>query len=44
MHAPGCGRAIAELIIDGGYRTIDLTRFGWQRVEDGKPYAERGIK
>jgi len=44
MHAPGCGRAIAELILDGGYRTIDLTRFGWQRVEDGKPYAERGIK
>ena len=23
MHAPGCGRAIAELILDGGYRTRD---------------------
>ena len=43
MHAPGCGRAIAELILDGGYRTIDLTRFGWERVEENRPYRERGI-
>lgn len=43
MHAPGCGRAIAELILDGGYQTIDLSRFGWQRVEDNHPYRERGI-
>jgi FAD-dependent oxidoreductase domain-containing protein 1 len=43
MHAPGCGRALAELILDGAYRTIDLTRLGWSRVPDGTPYAERGI-
>ncbi|MGE0153172.1 MAG: NAD(P)/FAD-dependent oxidoreductase [Reyranellaceae bacterium] len=43
MHAPGCGRAMAELVLDGGYRTIDLTAFGWQRVVDNKPYPERGI-
>jgi len=43
MHAPGCGRAIAELILDGGYRTLDLSRFGWQRVEENRPYRERGI-
>jgi glycine/D-amino acid oxidase-like deaminating enzyme len=43
MHAPACGRAIAELILDGGYRTIDLARFGWQRVEQNRPYRERGI-
>lgn len=43
MHAPGCGRAMAELILDGAYRTIDLTRLGWSRVPDGKPYRERGI-
>lgn len=43
MHAPGCGRAIAELILDGAYQSIDLSRFGWQRVVDGAPYAERGI-
>jgi FAD-dependent oxidoreductase domain-containing protein 1 len=43
MHAPGSGRAIAELILDGSYQTIDLTRFGWQRIVDGRPCAERGI-
>jgi glycine/D-amino acid oxidase-like deaminating enzyme len=43
MHAPGCGRAIAELILDGSYQTIDLGRFGWQRVLDGVPYRETGI-
>ncbi|HXP77544.1 MAG TPA: FAD-binding oxidoreductase [Stellaceae bacterium] len=43
MHAPGCGRAIAELILDGGYRTLDLSRFGWQRVAENRPYRERGI-
>lgn len=43
MHAPGCGRAMAELILKGRYETIDLTRFGWQRIVDGTPLPERGI-
>jgi FAD-dependent oxidoreductase domain-containing protein 1 len=43
MHAPGCGRAMAELILKGRYETIDLTRFGWQRVIDNAPLPERGI-
>lgn len=43
MHAPGCGRAMAELLLTGAYQTIDLTRFGWQRIVDGTPVAEQGI-
>ena len=43
MHAPGCGRAMAELLVTGSYQTIDLTRFGWQRVADGTPLREQGI-
>ena len=43
MHAPGCGRAMAELILTGGYETIDLTRFGWRRIADGEPLPEQGI-
>ncbi|MGV2052413.1 NAD(P)/FAD-dependent oxidoreductase [Agrobacterium sp. 22-209-1] len=43
MHAPGCGLAMAELLLDGRYETIDLTRFGWQRVLDNTPLHERGI-
>jgi len=43
MHAPGCGRAIAELILHGRYETIDLARFGWSRVVNGERCAETGI-
>lgn len=43
MHAPGCGRAMAELLVTGRYQSIDLARFGWQRVLDGTPVREQGI-
>ncbi len=43
MHAPGVGRAVSELIIDGSYQTIDLTRLGWARVANNEPYRELGI-
>jgi FAD-dependent oxidoreductase domain-containing protein 1 len=43
MHAPAAGRAIAELIVQGSYQTIDLTRLGYGRVADAAPYRERGI-
>ncbi len=43
MHAPGCGRAMAELLLTGRYQTLDLTRFGWRRVLDGTPLREQGI-
>jgi len=43
MHAPASGRAVAELILDGRYQSIDLTRLGWQRIVDMRPLAEQGI-
>ncbi|OBZ95663.1 FAD-dependent oxidoreductase [Pararhizobium polonicum] len=43
MHAPGCGLAMAELLLKGRFETIDLSRFGWQRLLDGTPLRERGI-
>ena len=43
MHAPAAGRAIAELIGHGEFRTLDLGRFGYERIEAGRPYPERGI-
>jgi FAD-dependent oxidoreductase domain-containing protein 1 len=43
MHAPAAGRAIAERIIHGEDRSIDLSRFGYERVVEDRPYAERGI-
>ncbi len=43
MHAPAIGRALAELAVHGDYRTVDLTRLGYQRIADGRPYREQGI-
>ena len=43
MHAPATGLAISELVLEGRYKTIDLTRFGTERVLAEKPYRESGI-
>ena len=43
MHAPAAGRAIAELVVHGEYRTLDLARLGYQRIAANEPYAEAGI-
>ncbi|KAJ2953547.1 hypothetical protein O0L34_g1149 [Tuta absoluta] len=42
-HAPGLGRAIAELIIDSHFTTIDLTRFTFDRILTDKPMVEFNI-
>ncbi len=34
---------MAELLVTGSYQTIDLTRFGWQRLLDGTPLHEQEI-
>lgn len=44
MHAPAVGRALAELALYGEYRTLDLARMEFARVERGEPYSESGIK
>ena len=44
MHAPAVGRALCELVIYGKYQTIDLSRFGIERVFKNLPLAESGIK
>lgn len=43
MHAPAAGRAIAELIVQGRFESIDLTRLGYARVVSGEAYREAGI-
>jgi sarcosine oxidase len=40
MHSPAAGRAVMELIALGGYRSLDLTRFGYARVLAGEPLVE----
>ncbi|MBS0242912.1 MAG: FAD-binding oxidoreductase, partial [Proteobacteria bacterium] len=43
QHSPGVGRAMAELVIHGSYRSIDLTRLGYARVVAGEPLAEANV-
>jgi glycine/D-amino acid oxidase-like deaminating enzyme len=43
QHSPGVGRAMAELIVHGGYRSIDLSRFGWARVAANAPLGESNV-
>ena len=43
QQAIGAGRGIAELIIDGRFVSIDLTRFGYERIAAGKPLFELNV-
>jgi FAD-dependent oxidoreductase domain-containing protein 1 len=40
QHAPAVGRGVAELITEGGYRSIDLSPLGFARVRRGEPLVE----
>jgi glycine/D-amino acid oxidase-like deaminating enzyme len=43
QQAPAMGRGIAELMLHGAYRTLDLGAFDWDRIPAGKPILERAI-
>jgi glycine/D-amino acid oxidase-like deaminating enzyme len=43
QHAPGVGRALAEMLVHGGYRTLDLSAFGYERIAAGRPLFERNV-
>jgi glycine/D-amino acid oxidase-like deaminating enzyme len=43
QQAYGAGRALAELIVFGAFRTIDLSRFGYARVASRTPLRETNV-
>jgi FAD-dependent oxidoreductase domain-containing protein 1 len=43
QHAPAVGRALSELVVHGGYRSLDLSRLGWARVLRGEPLCEVNV-
>lgn len=40
---PAVGRAVQELILENKYETIDLSRFGWERIIYNQPLLEAMI-
>src|SRR5215468_6718868 len=43
QQSPAVGRAIAELIAYGAYRSLDLRRFGYERVLSNQPVLELNV-
>jgi len=43
QQSPAVGRAIAELIAYGTYRSLDLRRFGYERVVNSVPISELNV-
>ena len=43
QQGPAAGNAISELVIDGRYKTIDLTRLGFARIRDNQPIFEKNV-
>jgi glycine/D-amino acid oxidase-like deaminating enzyme len=43
QHAPAAGRGLAEWILEGGWRSLDLSPFSFERVLRGAPFVERCV-
>jgi glycine/D-amino acid oxidase-like deaminating enzyme len=43
QHSPATGRGVAELIVDGGFTTLDLSPLGFARVVEGRKLIERNV-
>jgi glycine/D-amino acid oxidase-like deaminating enzyme len=43
QQAPAIGRALAELVSFGAYRTLDLSALGWRRVIENRPLREINV-
>jgi glycine/D-amino acid oxidase-like deaminating enzyme len=43
QQSPAIGRGVSELITYGGYRTLDLSPLGYERIVRGEPFLETAL-
>lgn len=43
QQSPATGRAVMELIVHGGFRTLDLSPFGYERIPANRPFMEDAV-
>jgi glycine/D-amino acid oxidase-like deaminating enzyme len=43
QQGPAAGRAESELITYGGFRTLDLSEVGYERIVAGRPFLEEAV-
>lgn len=43
QQSPAAGRALAELVVHGTFRTLDLAGLGWARVLENRPLRELNV-
>lgn len=43
QQAPAMGRGLAEVLLTGGYRSLDLSELGVERILAGRPFPERAV-
>lgn len=43
QQAPAVGKALAELIVHGSYRSINCAPFGYDRIAHGRPFRELSV-
>ena len=43
QQSPAMGRGMSELLIYGEFRSLDLSPFGYERIEKNEPFVERAV-